>query len=140
MHPSNRIDKGRFVWSCRDAVKVWLERRHPLCVCGLFVHARVVVIANLLIDGAPARIVGRCFFQNVAFRYQVPLVQFDKAHPLGLVSGNFCLLQPIATSVLVEIDARVGSLVDVVDAESDRRLSNRSRLAEASRDEREANE
>src|SRR6185437_14899958 len=140
MHSSNRIHERRFVWSRHDAVKVRLERGQALGVRSLFVHARVVVVADLLIDSAPIRIIGGCFIQNVAFRHQVALIQFDKAYPLGLVSRNFCLLQPIAASVLIEIDARIGSLIDVIEAESDRRLSSGSRLAETKSDEREANE
>jgi hypothetical protein len=50
--------------------------------------------------------------------YQVALVQFGEARPYTLIRWNLGALEPVAASVLIEINTGVKRLVDVVDAET----------------------
>src|ERR1035438_2298096 len=75
------------------------------------VHARRVVIANLLLDGAVLS--GRlCLVEEVAQDVEIVLVQLVEATPSCLVCRNGIVLHPIAARILVEIRAGIDSLVD----------------------------
>src|SRR5437667_6208420 len=127
------IDEPSLVLNCRDAVEFGLERIQSFRINRFLVHARTVVIPNFLLDRAAARIIYRCLFQNFTLGHQISLIEFYEAHPLRLVSRNFRVLQPVATSVLVEVDARIDSFVDVIYAEAESGLSGLGRLGSGSR-------
>ena len=110
-----------------DPREFWLHRFAALCVGRFLVHARAVKVSNLLRDRIPSRCSQRRFLQNVPHRVLVALVEFDKAEPRRLVSRNLSVLHPAPAGVLIEISARVGCLIDVVDAETLRACRFRSR-------------
>ena len=58
------------------------------------------------------------FLENAAQGDKIAFVEFDEADPLGLVGGDFRILEPVAAGVLVEVDTGVGGLVDGLDAEA----------------------
>ena len=112
------VDEVGLVLDGGDAVEFGLERIESLGVGGLFVHAGAVVVADFLVDGAAIRAAGGGFLQNSSQRDEIAFVEFGEADPLGLVGGDFRILEPVAAGVLVEVDARVGGLIDGLDAEA----------------------
>ncbi len=118
MGVSDHVDEFRFVLDRGDPLQFRLEGIESLGVGGLLVHAGTVVVADLLVDGAAVRASCRCFFEDATQGHEIALVDFREANPLGLVSGDLRVLEPVAAGVLVEIDARVDRLGDRLDAEA----------------------
>src|ERR1039458_6484035 len=75
------------------------------------VHARRVIVANFLLDGAmlPGRL---CLVDEIAQNVEIVLVQFIETAPSCLVRRNWIVLHPVAARVLVEIHAGFDGLVD----------------------------
>src|SRR6266478_8438973 len=123
MKLGNCIDECRLVLDGGDAIQFRFERFAALGVSGFLVHAGTVEIADFLGNRVPRRGSNRSLIQDVAHGVLVALVQFVKADPRGLVSGNLRVLDPVAARVLIEISAGIDSLIYIVDAETLRRLS-----------------
>src|SRR3954471_24496594 len=117
MDASQRLHQCWLVARGSHPIQFGLERSEALRVGGLLVAARAIKISDFLADRI-ALAFSRGLLQDVPFCDQVPLVKFDKADPLRLVRRNLRCLQPIATGILVEINAGIDSLINVVDAES----------------------
>src|ERR1035441_3179941 len=82
------------------------------------VHAGVVIVADLLVVGRTAGIVGRGLVQNVAQDQLIAFVQLVEPAPFRLVRRNRIVLDPVAAGVLVEIVAGIGGLVHRVQIEA----------------------
>ena len=112
------VDQPSLVFHSGYARQFGLERIKALGVHRLFVHAGTVVVANLLLNRTAAGIFHGRLLQYLSQSRFVPFVNFDEAHPLRLVGGNFCRLQPVAAGVLIKVGAGIHHLVDVIDAEA----------------------
>jgi hypothetical protein len=131
VHLRDLVDQRAFVFDCGHAIQFRLERSHSLLVDRLLVHAGAVEVANLLIDAVTAGTASGSFLQNAALDTEIAFVEFGKALPRRPVGGNFRVLHPVAASVLIEVHARVGALIDVVDAEAGGRFRRRRGLSKA---------
>src|SRR5207302_7931317 len=78
------------------------------------------IITDLLINGFASTLLRR-LLQNVALNGQVARVDFREANPPRLVGGDLSVLQPVAAGILIKINAGVGSLINVGNAEAGRR-------------------
>ena len=130
MHTGDGIDKRTLVLCCGDAIQFGFERPQAFGIHCLLVHACAVVVANFLVDSVSARTARGSFFQNVSQDELVSFLDFHKARPFRLVRRDLCFLQPVSAGVLVEINTRIGRLVDVVDAETHGRLPGGRSLSE----------
>ena len=108
----------RFVLERSNAFQHRLQRGRPLGVDAGLVHAGVVIVADLLVVGRTAGIVGRGLIENIAQDQLIAFVQFVEPAPFRLVRRNGIVLDPVAAGVLVEIDARVGGLVHRIQVEA----------------------
>ena len=77
----NFVDERAFIFNCGDAVELGLERGDALGVHGLFIHARAVEVANLLVDGVASGAASRSLLQNAALDVEVAFVEFGEAGP-----------------------------------------------------------
>src|ERR1019366_9036101 len=94
-----------------DALHLGLQRRGPLFLDRALVHARSIVVANYLLDGAVLS--GRlCLVEQVAQNVEIVLVQLIETSPSCLARRNGIVLYPVSARVLVEIHAGIDSLVD----------------------------
>src|SRR4029077_6907385 len=114
----DNIDEIGLVLDGGDALEFWLEWIEAFGIGGLFVHTGAVVVADFLLDSAAVGATGGGFFENASLRDEVAFVEFGEADPLGLVGGDFRVLEPVAAGVLVEVNARGGGFVDRLDAET----------------------
>ena len=122
MDVSDFFDQCGLVLRLSNAIELRFHRGDAFGVDRFLVHTGSVEVADLLVDGIAAGATGFGFFEDAAIDVFVALIEFDKADPLSLVGRNLGILDPVAAGVLVEIDAGVGGLVDVVEAEAGRRL------------------
>ena len=77
-----------------NAVELGLERRDALAVYRRSIHARGVLVADLLfVDGAGACRIG-FFLENLLEMEPVELVELGKAAVRGLISGQRIALEP----------------------------------------------
>src|ERR1019366_7790805 len=106
-----RFDGGNTI----EVVLQWLGARF---FDGTFVHAAGIVIADLLLVGAPARPVDRRLFENVAHNVFAALLQFVEAAPGRAVGGNRVLRLPLAARVGVKIVAWIHALIEQVGGEA----------------------
>ena len=121
----DRIDQFLLVLDRGQAVELRFERCETFGVHRFFVHAGAEIIADLLVNGFASTFLRRRLLQNVALNGQVALVDFREANPPRLVGGDLSVLQPVAAGVLIKINARIGSLINVGNAEAGRRRGRR---------------
>src|SRR5262249_22866087 len=112
------LDKLIAILDCCRAVKLGLKRLNALRVDGFFVHARVVEITNLPLNGAALRIFRGLLLQYVPQDLLIAYVDLREAVPCRLVGRNRTILPPSPTSELIEVDARVNAAVEVRGSES----------------------
>src|SRR5450755_4492681 len=82
------------------------------CVNRLLVHAGEIVVADFLLNGAPLCAAIRSVLEDAAEYKTVSLPQHFARPPRCAVGRDGIAGQPAPASVLVEVRARVGSLVD----------------------------
>src|SRR5207245_10589924 len=76
-----------FGLKCINSLEFILQRPSAGALNSTFVHAGLIVVADLLFDGASSRSIRRGLLQNVADNRLAALFQFIEASPLGTVRG-----------------------------------------------------
>ena len=97
-----------------DFLQQRIERRDPFRVDRLLVHARRVVVADLLRLGiASAR--GGGALQNGFERLVVAILQLVEPPPARTIGGNRVVRDPAAAGELEEVGARIGAPIQRVE-------------------------
>ena len=96
-----------------DAVELRLERRDSFLIDRLLVHARGIVVADLLHHRTALRIIRRRFFENVVQYREIVLVDLREAVPRRIIRRNGIVLDPVAAGELIEVHTRIGGFVEV---------------------------
>src|SRR5579863_5578907 len=101
-----------------DGIQRGFDGVDTVSIDALFVHARGVEVADLLIDGGAASRGLRGFLQDLALDPQVALVELVEAAPARLVGRDGVLRAPIAARVLIEVRARADVSVHGAEVET----------------------
>ena len=112
-----------------DLLQQRLRRRQLLLVDQVRIHARLVVVADLLLIRRPPRPARRRLVQNSIQRLRIHVVQSVELIDRGLVSRDRMVRRKLAAGKFVEVVAWVHALVDRARIEARNRLVNLVRFA-----------
>ncbi len=87
---------------------------------GGFIHAALIVVANLLLGRGSIGVIGGVFFQNVAHNEFAAFLKDVETSPTGAVARNWILRFPLGAGIGVEVGAGVDAFVQHVGAEANR--------------------
>src|SRR4051794_28345344 len=91
-----------------NAVQFWLQRLQAFLIYTILVHACLIKIADLLMDGIAFGVVHRSFLQNVLGDKTIAFGEFTEAAPPSLIGRNGIVFDPGAADKLVKVITRIG--------------------------------